>query len=225
MAKPEKRKKARELRKKGWATGRIAKELNVSKGSVSSWTHDIELTPEQEATLKANRVHWGAQNKGAQTNKRRALAQRKLYQQAGRKRAKNGSRLHFGGCMLYWAEGGKTLRHRVHFANSDPAMLKLFLKFLREELDVSDNMVKLQIHCHTDDKSEVSRIEQYWINLLDLVDNTCLYKTQYKQGTSSRKNRLMNGIFSITIQSTEIVQHIFGAIQEYGGFENEDWLF
>ena len=28
----------------------------------------------------------------------------------------------------------------------------------------------------------------------------------------------------LTVYDTRIVQHIFGAIQEYGGFERSDWL-
>jgi hypothetical protein len=34
-----------------------------------------------------------------------------------------------------------------------------------------------------------------------------------------------NGICSIRVENTNYVLHIFGAIQEYGGFNNPDWLF
>ena len=35
------------------------------------------------------------------------------------------------GCMLYWAEGAKE-RNVVKFANSDAAMVRFFVRFLRE---------------------------------------------------------------------------------------------
>jgi hypothetical protein len=57
------------------------------------------------------------------------------------------------------------------------------------------------------------------------LPTSCLEKVHIKQGSNSRKNRLINGICAIRIYRTAITQHIFGAIQEYGGFENEDWLF
>lgn len=224
MAKPEKRNRARELRKLGWSIGAIVEELGVSKGSVSNWVRDIELTEEQKTALNENMIRWGAQNKGAQTNSKNGLKQRQAYQKIGRERAKNGSRLHLTGCMLYWAEGGKTKRNHMHFANSDPHMIKLFMKFLREELYVDDELVHLQIHCHTEEADEVKRIEQYWLDLLQLPPSA-LNKTRYKEGTVSRKNRLLNGVCAIQVYRTEIVQHILGAIQEYVGFENEDWLF
>lgn len=224
MAKPEKRERARELRKRGWSVTAIVEELDVSKGSVSAWVRDIELTPDQQAVLKANKVRWGAQNKGAKTNRENALKQRKAYQQAGRERARNGSRLHQVGCMLYWAEGTKAKKNHLHFANSDPYMIKLFVHFLREELDVNNNLIHLQIHCHTNELEEVRRIEQYWLDLLGLTP-AALDQTRYKEGTSSRKNRLPNGVCAVQVHRTEILHHILGAIQEYGGFENDDWLF
>ncbi len=154
-------------------------ELGVSRGSISNWVRDIELTPEQRAALKANMTHWGGQNKGAQTNREKGLQQRRAYQQAGREHAKNGSRLHLTGCMLYWAEGGKTKKNHMHFANSDPHMIMLFMRFLREELCVDDELVHLQIHCHTENAEEVQRIEQYWIDLLQLP-SSALNKMRYK---------------------------------------------
>jgi hypothetical protein len=52
-----------------------------------------------------------------------------------------------------------------------------------------------------------------------------LYPTQVLKGSDKRHNRLEKGVCSIRIQSTRLVQHIFGAIQEYGGFVNEEWLY
>jgi hypothetical protein len=37
-------------------------------------------------------------------------------------------------------------------------------------------------------------------------------------------NKLPYGVCSIKLGSTRVVQHIYGAIQEYGGFEEPRWL-
>lgn len=39
--------------------------------------------------------------------------------------------LHVAGCMLYWGEGNKG-KNDLAITNSDPDLLRLFLRFLRE---------------------------------------------------------------------------------------------
>lgn len=221
--KRETRKKARQLRKDGNSISDIASQLNVSRGSVSSWCRDIELTEIQKANLQKKRKHWGRQNKGAQVNRQKAQEQRQVYQEEGRLKAQEKRPLHMMGCMLYWAEGGKQ-KNTLHFVNSDPHMMRMFIRFLREELDVPDSLISLQLHCHTHDDDQQHQMKIYWSQILDLP-MTCFQKVQVKKGSDTRKNRLENGICAIRVSRTEYVMHIFGAIQEYGGFDNPDWLF
>jgi hypothetical protein len=219
--KREVREKARELRRRGMSVGAIAKAVGASKGSVSVWVRDIELTEEQKAALKRCQHRWGAQNKGAQANRSKHLEKRKAYQEAGRARAREGSPLHLAGCMLYWAEGAKKRNH-LYFVNSDSNMLQLFIRFLRDELKVDDSDIALYIHCHNAD--DIKRIQQYWTDVLQLP-SSCLRKAQVKKGSDTRRNILTHGVCGIAVNRTELVMHIFGAIQEYGGFDNPDWLF
>lgn len=223
MVKRETRTRARRMRQEGQSVREIAKLLEVSTSSVSNWVRDIELTDDQIEALKQNQRRYGSQNAGAKTNQHRALEQRRAFQDAGRARAREGSRLHLIGCMLYWAEGAKA-RNAVIFTNSDAEMNQLFFRFLIEELEVKDEDVRLLIHCHSSELAEISRIENYWINLLSLPVS-CLNKTQIKKGSNTRRNILENGVCSIRVFKTALAQHIFGAIQEYGGFDNPDWLF
>jgi hypothetical protein len=214
---------ARELRQSGMSVRAIANTLHVSSGSVSVWVRDIELTENQKEELKKHQRKWGGQNAGAQTNKRKHQQKRMECQEAGKARAREGRPLHLTGCMLYWAEGSKD-RNQVFFVNSDGQMLRLFMRFLREELNVEDTKITLLIHCHSNDENEKQRISGYWIDFLGLPP-TCYTKVITKQGSDSRRKRHENGICGIRVFSTELAQHIFGAIQEYGGFDNPDWLF
>ncbi len=59
---------SRLLRSQGLSLKQIASKLRVSKGSVSAWTKEIVLTPQQKAALKQREL-FGAQ-KGHQTNAR-----------------------------------------------------------------------------------------------------------------------------------------------------------
>lgn len=125
--------------------------------------------------------------------------------------------------MLYWAEGAKQ-RNSIIFVNSDPDMMLAFIQFLRQELNVTNKIIRLQIHCHTHDEREKERIGNYWLDLLGLKPAN-LRNIQTKKGSDTRKNILHNGVCALTVHNTRLAMHIYGAIQEYGGFERPEWLF
>jgi len=201
----------------------IAETLGVSRSSVSLWVRDIELTDTQKQVLKDRQRLWGAQNSGAHVNREKARQLRIASQNIGRAKARENHPLHLAGCMLYWAEGAKS-RNNVNFVNSDPNMSCLFMRFLREELSLKDTEIVLYIHCHSTDTAEIERVQRYWLVLLSLP-GSCIRKVLYKKGSEVRKNILVNGVCSIRVYRTDLVQHIYGAIQEYGGFDHPDWLF
>jgi predicted transcriptional regulator len=223
MTKKYIKEKARQMRKEGSSIGDIAKELTVSKSSVSVWVRDIVLTEEQENALKAQKKQWGGRNEGSKKTRHLAMEKRIAYQQIGREQARKGSSLHLMGCMLYWAEGAKS-RNTVNFVNSDPAMILLFIRFLRQELQVKNEDIAIHIVCHATEEVQKTHIGQYWCNLINLP-YSCLKKIQSKIAGDTTRNILLNGVCGIRVHSTELTMHIFGAIQEYGGFDNPDWLF
>ena len=224
MTKPKKREQARNLRQQGLSYRQIQSELKVSLSSVSLWCRDIELTEEQQRIIDNNGLQYGDDNAGAKVNRETAYQERIVYQQAGREVAKQERFLHIVGCMLYWAEGAKHDRNRVNFANSDSVMVELFVRFLREELNVASDSIKFKIHCHTDDPQKIRQMERYWMDLLQLSESS-LMNVQIKTGSNNRKNHLENGVCAIHVHSKELLMHILGAIQEYGNFTNEDWLY
>lgn len=222
MAKPEKRKKARVLRQEGWAIKAISKEIDIRRDTVSKWCRGIELIPEQVNVLAEDNPRWLGGHNAAQQTKKDALKQRLAYQEVGRERARNGSDLHLLACMLYWGEGAKSRNH-LQFVNTDHNMLKLFMRFLLLEFELEDKDFYLNIMHHTTDEAEIERIEHFWRDCLNLSSD-CGVNMQLKKGTNSRKARYENGICSISVNNTEILQHIFGAIQEYIGFDNPEWV-
>lgn len=217
------REEARRLRHEGMSVRDIALTLKVSRSSVSLWVRDIELTEAQKEALKARQSRWAAQNTGAQKNRKQGLERRRAFQEAGRVKAREMRPLHLAGCMLYWAEGGK-IRNRLYFANSDPNMHLLFIRFLREEMGIEDSDITINIHCHTSDTEAIRQLEDYWVNLLGLSRSN-LRKTYTKKGSEIKRSILEHGVCGVGVSSTEIIQHIYGAIQEYAGFDNPGWLF
>ena len=128
--------------------------------------------------------------------------------------------------MLYWAEGSKG-RNDVQFVNSDPAMVQYFVSFLRTYYGVSDEAFRVDCNLFADHAERQHEIEQFWLDTLELPPS-CLRRSTVnvysKYSKKKRKGRLPYGTVRICVHSTEIVQQIYGAIQEYGGFERPEWL-
>ncbi len=200
---------------------KIAALLGVSPGSVHLWTADIDISPAHalrnfREARRASADTWIAKNR-----KRRFE-----YQEEGRERARDGNALHEAGCMLYWAEGAKA-RGSVGFANSDPQMVRFFIRFLRECFRLPDSKFRLNVNVYSGNGLRIEEIESYWLELLQLP-RSCLrgHIVDHFPTSSSgnKKNRLPYGVCHLRVHSTRIVQHIYGAIQEYGGFEEPRWL-
>jgi len=223
MSKPFERLEAQRLRREeGLPMKQIAARLGVSPGSVHLWTRDISLTREQQSRnlRSANEIR-------AVAWVERHRARRAKHQLEGRVRAREGRPLHHAGCMLYWAEGAKD-RNTLCFANSDPAMVAFFGRFLKEEMDVRAEDFKVSLNVYTGNGLSVVDIEERWLRVLG-APRSCLrghVLNHYPTSTSGRKkNRLPYGVCDLRAsKSTPIVQHIFGAIQEYGGFNEPRWL-
>jgi hypothetical protein len=199
----------------------IAAHLKVSPASVYAWTGDIELTPEQRARnlRRSNLLR-------VQTWSNKNRDRRRAYQEEGRARALEADALHQAGCMLYWAEGSKG-RNVLQLTNSDVNLLGFFRRFVTECFEVSPAQFRMHLNVYLGNGLTIEEIERYWLDALELPD-TCARKhiVDYLPSSSSgrKRNKLPYGVCTLALGDTRIVQHIYGAIQEYGGFEEPRWL-
>ncbi len=71
------------------------------------------------------------------------------------------------GAIAYWCEGAKTkiyrIDERVRFINSDPALIKLFLKFL-EKAGVSRQRFRYCVHIH--ESADAEAATTFWAGML-----------------------------------------------------------
>jgi transposase-like protein len=221
------RDEARTLRREqGQSIGEIARAVGVSRSSVSLWVRDIDLTAAQLEALALRNPILNAQRNGARTRSRRAREIRFQAQAEGREAARRGDPLHVAGCMLYWAEGSRGA-NSVRFTNSDPQMLSFFARFLRAEFDPDPLRMRVWCNLHADHVAHQTEIEDFWLRVVDLP-RLCLTKSTvnvYSPATRrKRTNMLPHGTCRLSVHSTVVVQHLYGAIQEYGGFERPEWL-
>jgi hypothetical protein len=128
--------------------------------------------------------------------------------------------------MLYWAEGARS-RQRVQFVNSDPEMVRFFVGFLRDAFGLRPEKITLSCNLFADHEVRQREIEQFWLSVAGLPETSMRTSTVNRYSRYSKKkrtNKLPYGTCRITVHSTEIVQTIYGSIQEFAGFDRPEWI-
>lgn len=87
----------------------------------------------------------------------------------------------------------------------------------------------MSVYCNlfADHLERQREIEDYWLARIGLP-RACLRKSMVnvysKYSKKKRIGRLPFGTCALRVNSTQIVQTIYGSIQEYGGFDRSEWL-
>jgi hypothetical protein len=185
------------------------------------WVRDILLTDAQRQIISSKASAKRAAISGMNLSH---LEARKTAQKQGREQAEKQDPLHAMGCMLYWAEGNKG-RNEVRMSNSDPHVLMLFMRFLRQYFQLSDEKFSISCNFYECNGLDTKTIEEFWLNSLQLP-RSCIRKHTIKTFQPKQKLRdsTLYGVCSVSVCRTDVLQHIYGAIQEYGGFERKAWL-
>ena len=107
-------------------------------------------------------------------------------------------------------------------------MVAYFARFLRECFMVPDDDLRICVNVYLGNGLSIGDVHAFWRDRLALPAS-CLRKPTINHfptsSIGSRPNKLPYGVCALTVaRSTAIVQHIFGAIQEYASFEEPAWL-
>lgn len=219
--KTEERKRAIKLRKNGYSYSEILKEIPVAKSTLSSWLRSVGLSKRQRQRLTEKKL--AAALRGAKAKKDYRLAiTKEIKQKAKNKIGQLSDReLWLIGIALYWAEGTKqkenNVSQEVKFSNSDPAMIKVFLKWLRDICKVSNSDINFRIALHETAKNRVRKVRKYWSDITGFsIDN--FQKIDWKKHRVNTKRKNIGekyfGVLHIYIRkSTNLNRKIEGWIE------------
>ena len=219
MAKSAQRLEARRLRKNGLSVNVIAKKIGVSKGSVCLWCGDINLTEKQKETLIKHSKDGGEKGRllGAKHNKEERINRQKAFENKGILEVGSLSKreLFLVGVALYWSEGSKKNR-RVVFANSDPAMVCLFIRWLRRYLCVDMADIYCTVSINQDHQARIQTVENYWSRITG-IPLFSFTKPSYKQVKNKKVYENFNEHFGTLFlklrKSTNSCYRILGYIE------------
>ena len=207
--------KARILRKKGYSINQIVKETGFTKASVSVWVRDIVLTKIQRKRLSER----GRSIESIEKRRINRLFNENKKRQVIINDAKKDfvsislDQLKLIGVILYLGEGGKTRRGMVRLADSDPSVIKIMMRFLREVCKVPDNKFRASIHAFA--HSNINETEKYWSKISG-ISRSQFFKTYIKPSSASlqKRNTLPFGTFDIYVCDTKLFLKIIGWMEK-----------
>ena len=163
--------KAVKLRKEGKSIKEIAKKLSVSPGSVSVWCRHIHLTKSQIKILEkrtkdpfyGNRSKYLISIKQAKNLKIQRLMDKGINE-VGKITKRE---LFLIGIALYWAEGFKKDK-QAGFANSDPKMIKTYIKWLKDCFGYKNEDLLPRITINVSHNYRANEIQNYWSTIINV---------------------------------------------------------
>ena len=210
------REKAIAFRQAGKTYDEIARVLLVPKSTLSVWLHKLELTADARSRLlKRRRAH----NKfirsiahAVHKKKRRAYLLRidknnkNLFTQL-----ENPEVAKLALAILYQAEGTKSGRSWLTFGNSDPAMIRLFLRLLSHCYVIDKSRFRCTVQCRADQNIEY--LESFW-SRTTRIPPAQFYKTRIDPRSVGKpsKNHDYKGVCRIDYFSADVFNDLRSAI-------------
>jgi predicted transcriptional regulator len=207
--------KARGLRKKGYSINQIVEILGYSKASVSVWVRDITLTKQQKKKVSERGRSIESIEKRRTNRLANESAKRKFIIDLAKKDIVRitPEQLKLIGIALYLGEGSKTKPGTVVVTNSDPAIIKIMLRFFREICHVPNEKFRGQIH--TFEHADIAKTENYW-SMVTGVPKKQFFKTYIKASSASlhKRQTLPFGTFDIYVCDSKLRLKILGWIEK-----------
>ncbi|MCR4264173.1 MAG: helix-turn-helix domain-containing protein [Candidatus Roizmanbacteria bacterium] len=171
MAKPVEKIKARLMRKNGESIKAIARKIKVSPSTVSLWVRDIELTQLQLRQLEKNLKdpHYGRRHAYLKKIMQKRIRKEEQLLKRGIRRIGLLTRreLLLAGTALYWAEGFKK-DSQVGFANTDPTMIQLFMRWIIECCGFNKSDLSPRVTINISHMHRIEKIQNYWSEITQI---------------------------------------------------------
>ena len=120
--------------------------------------------------------------------------------------------LKVAGLMLYWGEGAKKNTHSVDFANSDPDMILVFLKFLRQIYQIDES--RLRIYLYAYNSLPTHELITYW-SMLTKIPESQFSKPYIRSKSELKHDKMQHGLIHIRYSDIRLLKLIMDGIKQY----------
>ncbi len=171
---------------KHFSVPEIAKVLNCSEGKVNYWVHKYRI---QKRTIsEAIYIKYNPNGDPFRFNQPKNVNEAEL----------------FGlGLGLYWGEGNRANKNTVKLGNSDPNLLKIFIKFLVKFFCINKNDLKFHLHLFSD--IDINESYDYWKKELKIKQEQFYKPTITKTGKlGTYKKKSKYGVLTLYYGNTKL---------------------
>ncbi len=118
------------------------------------------------------------------------------------------------GTMLYWAEGFQSEKADiVDFANSKPAMIIIFLNFLRKVCGVDESRLRAYLYCYSN--QEVNQLVEFWSRVTNISRNQFTKPYIRHDFNINKIGKMKYGLLHIRYNDKKLLRVIKLWIEEY----------
>jgi len=212
MARKREKLKAITMRKKGMSYSQIKNKLNVSKSTLSIWLRDMPLSEKRIRELQADnpiRIERYRNTMRAKKNARLSEVYKKVSKDINRFSKRD---LFLAGLFLYWGEGTKAQNSLVALTNTNPAMIKFFIRWLKL-FGIKNKDLKIKLHLYSN--MNVKGSFDFWSKELKIpisqfykpyIKKTSLRSITYKDGFGK-------GTCSVILGSRDLWEYVIMSIK------------
>jgi hypothetical protein len=188
MARKKDKQKAIVMRKQGMSYSQIKEKLGISKSTLSGWLYNMPLSEKRIKELRDNspvRIEHYRNTMRAKKEARLKKVYKKVSKDIGNFSKRD---LFLAGLFLYWGEGAKSTNSSTILTNTNPAMLKFFIKWL-ELFGITKKDLKAKLHLYSD--MNIKQGIDFWSKELKIPKSQ--FRKTYVKKTSSKSITYRNG--------------------------------
>jgi hypothetical protein len=202
--KVELQEKARVMRADGRTLLDIAQTLGVAKSSVSVWVRDVQFEPREPRRSPVNRrPHPQHLAKLAEI----ADCDRLGIERIG---APSDDAFLAAGAALYAGEGSKT-GNEVNFANTDPAMVAFYCKWLRRFFAINESRLRVRVYLHQG--LDLDAAETFWSEITGVPREQFRAPYRAEADPSIRRTKHENGCVYVRYCCARTLREILGLVR------------
>lgn len=200
------------MRLSGMSYSQIKSKIKVSKSTLSIWLEKYPLSAERIKELRdwnPRRIENCRNTKLKKRQERLKIVYENVSKEIGILSKRD---LFIAGMFLYWGEGTKASRGLVALTNTDPSMIKLFIKWLKL-LGVNKNLLRIKLHLYID--MDINEKTAFWSRELEIsIDQfTKPYIKDSRFTSLTYKNSFGHGTCIVYYSNTEFRNKIIMSLK------------
>ena len=204
------------------------KKVPVAKSTIALWLQQVHLAKRQHQRLtdkrKAAQLRGGAARHEQRLQTIDSILKSSLIDIG----TLNKKEMWLVGLVLYWAEGSKEKMYTgasgVDFSNTDPKMIRFFVKWLTKCCDISLQRIYAHIYIHEYQRKNVEEAVKYWSNASRLATHQITgvyFKRHNPKSNRHNYNKKYYGTLRVRVKSSsELMRKIQGWVE---GICAQDW--